>query len=159
MITTQMDKLYIYIFIYIYIYIYTHYICVCVCVCVYICVPFFYILKSNIKFDQGALRFCMNFGHLMRRIDSLKRPWCWEGLGAGGEGDNRGWDVWMASLTRWTWVWVNSGSWWWTGRPGVLRFMGSQRVGHDWATELNWIRLAMNVTCTIDRNVFPFNSN
>ena len=47
-------------------------------------------------------------------------------------------DGWMASLTRWTWVWVNSGSWWWTGRPGVLWFMGSQRVGHDWATELNW---------------------
>ena len=67
-----------------------------------------------------------------------KRLWCWEGLGAGGEGDNRGWDGWMASLTRWTWVSVNSGSWWWTGRPGVLRFMGSQRVGHDWATELNW---------------------
>ena len=67
-----------------------------------------------------------------------KRLWCWEGLGAGGEGDNRGWDAWMASLTRWTWVWVNSGSWWWTGRPGVLRFMGSQRVGRDWATELNW---------------------
>ena len=67
-----------------------------------------------------------------------KRPWCWEGLGAGGEGDDRGWDGWMASLTQWTWVWVNSGSWWWTGRPGVLWFMGSQRVGHDWATELNW---------------------
>ena len=67
-----------------------------------------------------------------------KRLWCWEGLGAGGEGDDRGWDGWMASLTWWTWVWVNSGSWWWTGRPGVLRFMGSQRVGHDWATELNW---------------------
>ena len=66
------------------------------------------------------------------------RLWCWEGLGAGGEGDDRGWDGWLASLTRWTWVWVNSGSWWWTGRPGVLRFMGSQRVGHDWATELNW---------------------
>ena len=65
-----------------------------------------------------------------------KRPWCWEGLGAGGEGDDRGWDGWMASLTRWTWVCVNSGSWWWTGRPGVLWFMGSQRVGHDWATEL-----------------------
>ena len=60
------------------------------------------------------------------------------GLGAGGEGDDRGWDGWMASLTRWTWVWVNSRSWWWTGRPGVLQFMGSQRVGHDWATELNW---------------------
>ena len=67
-----------------------------------------------------------------------KRLWCWEGLGAGGEGENRGWDDWMASLNRWTWVWVNSGSWWWTGRPDVLLFMGSQRVGHDWVTELNW---------------------
>ena len=67
-----------------------------------------------------------------------KRLWCWEGLGAGGEGDDRGWDGWMASPTRWTRVWVSSGSWWWTGRPGVLWFMGSQRVGHDWATELNW---------------------
>jgi len=66
-----------------------------------------------------------------------KRPWCWERLGAGGEGDNRGWDGWMASPTRWTGVWVNSRHWWWTGRPGVLRFMGSQRVGHDWLTELN----------------------
>ena len=55
--------------------------------------------------------------------------------------DDRGWDGWMASLTRWTWVWVNSWSWWWTGRPGVLRFMGSQRVRHDWATELNWTEL------------------
>ena len=69
-----------------------------------------------------------------------KRLWCWEGLGAGGEGDNRGWDGWMASPTRYTWVWVNSRSWWWTGRTGVLRFMGSQRVGHDWATELNWTK-------------------
>ena len=69
-----------------------------------------------------------------------KRLWCWEGLGAGGEGDDRGWDGWMASPTQWTWVWVNSGSWWWTGRPGVLQFMGSQRVGHDWATKLNWIQ-------------------
>ena len=67
-----------------------------------------------------------------------KRPWCWEGLGAGEEGDNRGWDGWMTSPTQWAWVWVNSGSWWWTGRPDVLRFMGSQRVRHDWVTELNW---------------------
>ena len=67
-----------------------------------------------------------------------KRLWCWEGLGAGGGGDDRRWDGWMASLTRWTWVWVNSRSWWWTGRPGVLWFMGSQRVGRDWATKLNW---------------------
>ena len=78
------------------------------------------------------------FGHLMQRVTHLKRLWCWEGLGAGGEGDDRGWDGWMASLTQWTWVRVNSGSWWWTGRPGVLWFMGSQRVGHDWVTELNW---------------------
>ena len=68
----------------------------------------------------------------------LKRFWCWEGLRAEGEGDHRGWDGWMASPTRWTWVWVDSGSWWWTGRPGVLRFMGSKRVGHYWATELNY---------------------
>ena len=84
------------------------------------------------------------FGHLMRRVDSLKRPWCWEGLGAGGEGDDRGWDGWMASPTQWTWVWVNSGSWWWTGRPGMLQLMGSQRVRHDWATELNWAELNCN---------------
>ena len=58
--------------------------------------------------------------------------------GAGGEGDDRGWDGWMTSLNWWTWVWVNSGSWWWTVRPGMLRFMGLQRVGHDWVTELNW---------------------
>ena len=81
------------------------------------------------------------FGHFMWKVDSLERLWCWDGLGAGGEGDNTGWDGWMVSLTRWTWVWVNSGSWWWTGRPGMLRFMGSQRVGHDWATELNWTEL------------------
>ena len=73
-------------------------------------------------------------------LTHLKRPWCWEGLRAGGEGDDRGWDGWMASPTRWTWVWVNSGSWWRTGRPGVLWFTGSQRMGHDWVTELNWTR-------------------
>ena len=56
----------------------------------------------------------------------------------GGEGDDRGWEGWMASPTWWTWVWVGSGSWWWTGRPGVLQPMGSQRVGHHWAIELNW---------------------
>ena len=70
-----------------------------------------------------------------------KRPWCWEGLRAGGEGDDRRWDGWMASPTWWTWVWVDFGSRWWTGRPGVLGFMGSQRATHDWATELNWLIL------------------
>ena len=69
-------------------------------------------------------------------LTHLKRPWCWERLMA-GEGDDRGWDGWMASPTQWTWVWVDSRSWWWTGRPGLLSFMGSQRVGHDWVTELN----------------------
>ena len=65
-----------------------------------------------------------------------KRPWGWERLKAGGKGGDRGWDGWMASLTQWTWVRVNSGSWWWTGKPGVLQSTGSQIVGHNWATEL-----------------------
>ena len=76
-----------------------------------------------------------------KELTHLKRPWCWERLKAGGEGDDRGWNGWMASPAQWTWVWVNSGSWWWTGRSGVLRFMGSQRVRHNWATELNWTKL------------------
>ena len=71
-------------------------------------------------------------------LTHLKRPWYWKRLKAGGEGDNRVWDGWMASQTQWTWVWVNSGSWWWTGRPIVLQSMGSQRVRQDWVTELNW---------------------
>ena len=77
------------------------------------------------------------FGQLMWRTD-WKRLWCWEGLKAGGEGDDGGWDGWMASPTQWTWVWVGSGSWWWTGKPGMLQSMVSQRVGRDWVTELNW---------------------
>ena len=68
----------------------------------------------------------------------LKRPWCWERLKVGGEGNDRGWDGWMATPTQWAWVWVNSRSWWWTGRPGMLQSMLSQRVWHNWATELNW---------------------
>ena len=77
---------------------------------------------------------------LCEELTHWKRLWCWEGLGAGGGGDDRGWDSWMASLTRWMWVWVNSGSWWWTGRPGVLRFHAvakSRTRLSDW-TELNW---------------------
>ena len=77
------------------------------------------------------------FGHLIQRADSFKKICCWERLKAAGEGDDRGWDDWMASLTQWTWVWVNPMSWWWTERPGVLQSMGLQRVGHDWVTELN----------------------
>ena len=66
-----------------------------------------------------------------------RKPWCWERLREGGEGDDRGWDVWMALETQWTWVCVESSSWWCTGRHGVLQFIGSQRVRHDWETELN----------------------
>ena len=73
-----------------------------------------------------------------KELPHLKRPWCWERLRAGGEGDDRGWDRWMASPTQWTWVWVDSWRWWWTGSPGVLQFKGLQRVGHYGATELNW---------------------
>ena len=89
---------------------------------------------------QGNLVGCRLWGHT--ELD-IGKDWCWEGLGAGGEGDDRGWDGWMASLTQWMWVWVNTGSWWWTGRPGVLQFMGSQRVRHNWVTELKhkkWVQ-------------------
>ena len=106
---------------------------------------------SSIFSDHNAIRLAVHYrkdwswswnsktlATSCKELTHWKRLWCWEGLGAEGEGDDRGWDGWMASLTRWMWVWVNSGSWWWTGRPGMLQFMGSQIVGHDWATELNW---------------------
>ena len=76
-----------------------------------------------------------NFGHLMQRTDSVEIPWFGERLKEGEEGDKRGWDGWMVSPTQRTWVWVNSGSWWWTGRPGVLQSMGPQRIRHSWVTE------------------------
>ena len=74
-----------------------------------------------------------------------KRPWCWERLKVRGEVDDRGWDGWTASPTQWTWVRVSSGSWWWTGKPGVLQSMGSRRVRHNWATKLNWGNKSWNV--------------
>ena len=73
------------------------------------------------------------------KLTHWERPWYWKRMKVGGEGDDRRWDGWMASLTWWTWVWASSGSWWWTGKPGVLQSMGSQRVRHDWVTELNWL--------------------
>ena len=92
---------------------------------------FLYLFLEMSRSDEKLFTSCEELMH-------WKRLWCWEGLWAGGEGDERGWYGWMASLTQGTWVWVNSGSWWWTGRLGMLWFMGSQIVGHDWATELNW---------------------
>ena len=99
--------------------------------------------EISLEYSLEGLMLKLNlqyFGHLMWRTDLFEKTWCWERLKTGGEGDDRGWDGWMASLTQWTWIWVNSGSWWWTGRPGMLQSMESQRVGtrlRDW-TELNW---------------------
>ena len=100
-----------------------------------------------------------NFGHLQRtdrqnsayrELTHLKRFQCCKRLKLRGEGDDRGWDGWMASPTQQTWVWVNSRSWWWTGRPDVLQSMGLQRVRHDWMTELNWTdTLSKNTTCSV----------
>ena len=93
--------------------------------------------KGNQSLEGLILKLILQyFGHLMWRSDSSERPWCWERLKA-GEGGGRGWNGWMASLTQWTWVWVNYRIRWWTGRPGVLQSMGSQRVRHGWVTELN----------------------
>ena len=77
----------------------------------------------------------------MWRTDSFEKTLMLGKIEGGGEGDDRGWDGWMASLTQWTWVWATSGSWWWTGKPGVLQSTGLQRVRHDWVTELNWTEL------------------
>ena len=118
------------------------------------------ILECEVKWVLESIT--MNKATLATSCQELthwKRLWCWEGLGAGGEGDNRGWDGWMASPTRWTWVWVNSGSWWWTERPGILQVMGLQRVVHDWVTALNWTEL--NLYPTLNPNstttkVIPF---
>ena len=95
-----------------------------------------------------------------------KRPWCQERLKAGGEGDNRGWDGWMVSPARWTWVWASCGSWWWTEKPGVLQSIGSQRVGHDWVTKPNWMieniefvaELRITLTTQNSNSALPMNT-
>ena len=92
----------------------------------------------NIHWEDWCWRWNSNtLATWCKELPHLKRPCCWERLRPGGEGDDSGWDGWMASPTQWTWVWVNSRSWWWAGRPGMLQSMGSQRVGHKWVTELN----------------------
>ena len=83
-----------------------------------------------------------------------KRSWYWERLKAGREGDDRGWDGWMASPNRWTWVRANSGSWWLMGKPGELQSMGLPRVRHDWVTELNWLVLSLVCYQYIFRTLF-----
>ena len=106
--------------------------------------------KSTLSFHWKDWYWSWNSNTLAiwcEELTHLKRPWCWKRLKAGGEGDDRGWDGWMASPTRWTWVWGSPRSWWWTGRPGMLQSMGSQRVRHDWSTELNWIELMRIFVC------------
>ena len=88
------------------------------------------------------------FGHLMQRADTFAKTLMRERLKVKGEGDDRGWDGWMALLIWWTWVWVSCGSWWWTRRPGVLQSMGLQRVGHGWVIELNWTELCNPMDCS-----------
>ena len=95
--------------------------------------PWIFIGRTDAEAEAKLLWSSDAKGQLIRKDPDAGKDW-----GQEEKGDDRGWDGWMASQTRWTWVWVNSGSWWWTGRHGVLRFVGSQRVGHDWATELNW---------------------
>ena len=92
-----------------------------------LCVSFISIREFHLKCSEEELIYNVKALHI-----------CWERLTVGGERDNRRWDGWMASPTQWTWIRVNSRSWWWTGRPGMLQSTGSQRVGHDWVTELNW---------------------
>ena len=109
--------------------------------------PWIYIGRADAEAEAPVLQPPDAKSSSSKRAHLLKRPWCWERLKAGGEGDDRGWDGWMASPTWWTWVWLDSrcltklqvlrG----TGMPGMLCFMGSQRFGHDWATELNWTEL------------------
>ena len=108
----------------------------CMCVCIYI---YIYIYIYNTLATE--------------ELTHWEKPWCWERLNAGREEDNRGWDGWMASLTQCTWVWASSGTWWWIGKPGVLQSMGSQRVWHNWETELNWI--GGKYKCSLKRR--PYN--
>ena len=104
---------------------------------------------------------CNTLGTWCKELTHLKRHWCWVRLNAGREGDDRGWDGWMASPNQWTWVWVNSGGWWWTGKPDMLQSMGSQRFGHNWGTALNkhflslhqWVQLPFG--CVTSRITHP----
>ena len=99
-------------------------------------------ISPGIFLEEMMLKLKLKYFEVLTHWKRLCR---WEWLGAGGEGDGRGWDGWMASLTQWMWVWVNSGSWWWTGRPCLLWFMGLQRVRHNWVTELNWTEQKQNI--------------
>jgi len=111
-------------------------------------------ISSGISLEGMMLKLNLQyFGPLMWRIDSLAKTLMLGGTGGRRKGDDRGWDGWMASWTWWTWVWVNSRGWWWTGRPGMLWFMGSQRAGHNWTTELDWTELNHKVVFYISKSI------
>ena len=105
--------------------------------------------KINPEYSLEGLMLTLKLQYLptwCKELTNWKRPWCWERVKAGREGDDRGWDGWMASLTQCTWVWASSGREWRTGKPGVLQSTELQRVGHNWATEQSWGVLC--VSCT-----------
>ena len=109
----------------------------------------------NIHWKNWCLSWSSNtLATWFKELTHLKRPWCWKRLKVGRERDDRRWDGWMVSLTQWTWLWKNSRSCLWTGRPGVLQSMGLQRVGHAWATELNWTGLSFQVDLVL-KNLLP----
>ena len=100
--------------------------------------------EINPEYSLGGLTLKLKlqyFGHLMWRTDSLEKTLMLERIEGGGDGELRGWNGWVVSLIQWTWVWANSRSWWWTLRPGALQFMSSQRVRHDWSTDLTELTL------------------
>ena len=107
-------------------------------------------ISPGISLERMMLKLKLQyFGHLMQRVDSLEKTLMLGGIGGKRRRGRQRMRCWMASPTRWTWVWVKSGRWWWTGRPGLLRFMGSQRVGHDWVTELNWTELNITILLSV----------
>ena len=96
----------------------------------------------NIRWKDGSWSSNM-LATWYKKLTHLKRPWCWKRLKAGGEGDDRRWDDWMASLSWWTWVWASFGSWWWTGKPSVLQSMWYKESDSEW---LNWTDYYLNFT-------------
>ena len=103
-------------------------------------------MEENQRLQIEGIRMHFSWGFIFFTFFKIIK--CWQRMKA-GEGDDGGWDGWIASLTRWTWVWASSGSWWWTGKPGVLQSMRSQRVGHNWVTELNWTDSWLTMFCLI----------
>ena len=104
--------------------------------------------ESSLEYSLEGLMLKLKpqcFGHLKQRANSMEKILMLRKIEGGRRRGDRGWDGWMASLTQWTWVWVGSRSWWWTGRSGILKSMGSQRVRHNWMTELNWTEIAVKM--------------